>query len=320
MSSARGQSSRFLLAATGLATLAVYALFALLAYRGLQVLWASRPGPLETAVVTVGLTLVFGYLSYRLGTARIVSALDAVEIPRADAPRLYDRVEAFAADLGVETPTLLVARMDRPNALALGGPRDGAVVLDASLFRLLSAEELVAIVAHELAHLRGRDSLVKTLGYSLVQTATGLAWLAFLPVTLLAVGVARATAGLHGDDPLEVKRRVYAARAAVGSLVAVLFFGLTVFLQAYSRRREYAADDRAADLTGDPLALARGLARIHSVTTPGGALSPLLIDGDEEGGLSRLLATHPPMRERIGRLRRRAAESGVDEGRRVEVR
>jgi heat shock protein HtpX len=131
-------------------------------------------------------------------------------------------------------------------------------VIDGSLFRLLTAAELEAIVAHELSHLKGRDSLVKTLGYSLVRTATGLVWFVFLPVALLVGGVARAVALLRDDDPVAVRRRIRTADAMVTGMVVVCLFLLTAVVQAYSRRREYAADDRAARAT-DPLALARAL-------------------------------------------------------------
>nr|WP_283102274.1 M48 family metalloprotease [Haloplanus sp. XH21] len=284
----------------------VYAALAFVTYRALLLLWAQRPATLTTAVVVVGLAVVFGYASYRVGTARLRFALDAVELPRRAAPRLHRRVDDLAERLGVESPRLLVASMNQPNALALGGARDGDVVLDRSLFRLLTAPELEAIVAHELAHLQRWDSLVKTLGYSLVRILTGLVWLVLLPVALLVVGVARALALARGGDPGTVHRAARVADAAVTSLVVVCLFGLLAVVQAYSRHREFAADGTAARLTGRPLALASALEKINRATTPGGLLSRLVIHGEEERLGTDLLASHPPMTARIERLRERA--------------
>jgi len=307
----RRPGSSLLFAAAAVVTLSVYVTLAFATYRALLFLWAQRPDPVTTVVVVVGLALGMGYASYRIGTARIRYALDAVELPPGEMPGLYRRIDALSARVGVETPRLMIASLPGPNALALGGARDGDVVIDGSLFRLLTAAELEAIIAHELAHLKGRDSLVKTLGYSLVRTATGLVWFVLLPVALLVGGVARAVALLRDDDPVAVRRTIRTADVAVTGLVAVCLFLLTAVVQAYSRRREYAADERAARLT-DPLALARALEKIERATTPGGLLSTLVIHGDEEGPLTDLLASHPPMAERIERLRRTATERRRD--------
>jgi heat shock protein HtpX len=300
--------SALLAVAAATVTLFVYASVAFLTYYGLLVLWARRPDPTTSVLVVVGLATAFGYASYRLGTARIRATIDAVELPRREMPALYRRVDDLADRLGVEPPRLFVGSMGQPNALALGGPRDGDVVLDRSLFRLLSTPELEAIVAHELAHLKGRDSLVKTLGYSFVRTLAGLVWLAVLPVALLVGGLARAVALLRREDPVAVRRRVAAVGAAVTGLVVVCLFALTAVVQAYSRHREYAADETAARLTGSPLALARALEKIDRAATPGGLLATLVVHGDEEGPVTNLLASHPPMAERVERLRRRAGD------------
>jgi len=303
----RRLGSSLLFAVVAAVTLFVYVTLAFFTYWALLVLWSQRPDPVTTVVVVVALTLGMGYASYRIGTARLRYVLDAVELPRREMPELYRRVDALADRVGVETPRLMVASLPGPNALALGGARDGDVVIDGSLFRLLTAAELEAIIAHELAHLKRRDSLVKTLGYSLVRTVTGVVWFVLLPVALLVGGVARALALFRGDGPAELRRTARTADAAVTSLVVVCLFLLTAVVQAYSRHREYAADGQAARVT-EPLALARALEKIERATTPGGLLSTLVIHGDEEGPVTDLLASHPPMTERIERLRRQAGE------------
>jgi heat shock protein HtpX len=304
------------MAVAGVVVLVLYATGAFVVYRGLLLLWARRPDPLTTVAVVLGLSLALGYASYRGGLVALRRELDPTPIPRKRAPELYRRVEAMATEMGMAPPTLAVGRMGAPNALALGGPRDGLVVVDPSLFRLLSDPELEAILAHELAHLQNRDGLVKTLGSSVVRMVTGLATVALLPLVILVVGVARALAYLRGDPPREITAAAMRAHAAATTGVVVLLFVFTLALRAYSRRRELAADDRAVEVTGHPVALARALARIdRAARPPDGLLSDLVVHGDEEGTLTRLLATHPPMETRIERLTERSDRSVEVSGR-----
>lgn len=296
---------------TGVTILLVYGAAAVLAYRGLAFLWAHRPDPATTILALIAGALAFGYLGYQIGTARILHRLGAEELPRSRAPELYRLIDELAAEVGIEPPRVLVAQMEAPNALALGGP-GGDLVLDARLFRLLSARELRAILAHEFAHLENRDGLVQTLGYALIQTVAGLLLVALLPLVLLASGIARAVGYVRGQSPASIQRASALAGAAVTSIAVLLLFAFTLALRAYSRRRELAADDRAVELTGDPAALASALATIEQAATPSGPLSSLYIHGDEEGTLTRLLATHPPMSERVERLRNRARGAYTD--------
>lgn len=293
------------------AILLLYGAATVATYRVLLQLWRARPDPTTTLLAGLIGVHVFGYVSYLLGTAQILRAVDAEPIPRARAPELYRLVEGLAGDVGIDPPQILVAYMDAPNALALGGPRDGEVILDARLFRVLSAQELRGILAHELAHLERRDGLIQTLGYALVQTVAGLLFLALLPLIMLASGAARGVGYLRGKSPADIRRASTVARTAVTALAVVLLFVFTIVLRAYARRREL-ADDRAVELTGDPGALASALATIQRAATPSGPLSSLYIHGDEEGTLTRLLAIHPPMQDRVERLRDRANGRNAD--------
>jgi heat shock protein HtpX len=298
---------RILTALTGIGLLFAYALVALVGYGVLVSLVERPPDPRRIAAYFVVVTLIVGYLSYRLGTAGLLRDLNGVEVEPGDAPRLYARLDAVRSSFDVGDVTLYAARMGEPNALAVGTARGGAVVVDVGLFRLLSAAELEAIIAHELAHLEHRDGLIQTLGYTMVRTLGGICYLALLPLGLLVGGVVRASARLRGERPRPLAVHVATVQWRVAQTVVVLLFALTLALRAHSRRREYAADDRAVEATGDPVALARALVKIQRAATPGwGIRSPLYVHGDEDGILSRLLATHPPMAERIERLVDRA--------------
>jgi heat shock protein HtpX len=283
--------------------LAVYVLAGLVVYDGARIVWQNRPDPLVVVAVVGATALLTGYTSYRLGTAHLLAVLDVEELSRERAPGLHRRVAELADATGIDPPDVAVSRLGVPNALALGGRRGGVVVLDASLFAVLSAAELEAVFAHELAHLAARDTLVKTLGYAVVDTVGGLLAVVLVPAVVVAGGISRAVAHISGGTPADADRTAARGRAAVGSLAVVLLFALTLVLRAHSRRREYAADKRAAAMTGRPLALARALERISRESTPSGPLARFYIHGDDEGTLSRLFATHPPMDDRIERLR-----------------
>ncbi|WP_435197031.1 M48 family metallopeptidase [Natronomonas sp. EA1] len=308
-------ATRVLLGLVGAVMLLFYLGLGYLGYRVFATLWAGRPDLTTTVAVLLLTTLFLGYLSYQFGTARLLSELGATEIPRERAPELYRLVDSLADRMDTPAPRLFVASMDAPNALAVGGSREGDIVLDGRLFRLLDAEEIEVLLAHELAHLESHDGFIQTLGYSLAQTVGGLLTLLLLPIAVVVAGVARALAYLRGDPP-GVRAAAARVHALVGSVVVLLMVAFTLLLRAHSRRREYLADDRAVEVTGNPGALADALRKIERAASPDwGVLSPLYIHGDEQGLMTRLLATHPPMDERVARLRKR-----VPQPQRIEIR
>jgi len=310
---------RALMAVVGVATLAVYFGVAYLAYLLVATVWQLRPSLWLVALYLVGLTLLFTYVSYQVGTARILQQLRVRSLAPEQAPGFHRRIAALAEEMEVAHPEVLVAAMEHPNALALGGAVGrGTVVLDRHLFRLLTADELVAIVAHELAHIERRDSVVQTLGYSVLRTLSGVVFLLLAPLLLLATGLARGLAWIGGRPETWAETLPGKVGRLIGGGVAVVFFALTLALLAHSRRREFAADDRAAAVTGDPLALARALRKIERASgSPLDLLTPLYTTGEDEQRLLRWLSTHPETDERVERLRERAAESRA--GRRIPV-
>ena len=299
---------RLLLGVLGLAMLAVYLAAGVVGYRLLRALWAQRPPTVVIVATVLGTAVVFGAVSYWTGTARLKRSLDAVPLPRSRAPALYRRYDRLTDRMRTGEPALLVARLPVPNAFAVGGP-GGAIVVDRRLFALLSPDEMEALLAHELAHFERRDALVQTLGYSLTQSLVGLVGIVLFPVVLLTGGIARGVALLRGDP--ESWSQSWFGRTHRGALgaVALVGFAVTLLVLSYSRRREWAADDRAATVTGKPLALARALRKIARAANPDlGPLTPLYVHGTEENPLSRLLSTHPPMDARIERLERLAGK------------
>ncbi|SEO89115.1 heat shock protein HtpX [Halorientalis persicus] len=306
---------RALMAGVGLSLLAGYGLAAWAVYSVLVWVWASRPPLGTTVAIVAATTLVLGYLSYQYGTSQLLASVDAADLPRERAPELYRRADRLAAEMRIETPRLLVADMAVPNALALGSPADGTVVLDRALFRLLSTAELEGILAHEFAHLESRDSLIQTLAYSGLRTLVGIVTVLLSPALLFLTGLARGVAWIRGRPTRWAEGTIGQFRLLIGNGVVVLLFVFTLAIRAHSRRRELAADDRAVSVTGDPMALARALAKIDRVRDPNWSLlSPLYTRGDEDGTLGQVLSTHPAIDERIERLRERARASDPRQG------
>ncbi|AUG46243.1 heat-shock protein HtpX [Haloarcula taiwanensis] len=296
---------RLLVGIVGLVSLLVYLMAAYVGYVLLLPVWNSRPSPLLAALVILGTAIVLGILNYWAATAQLKRSLDAVELSRTRAPELHRRLDGLVDQMDVDTPTLLLAELPVPNAFAIGGGA-GAIVLDRRLFQLLSPAEFEALLGHELAHLETRDALVQTVAYSLVQTLVGLVGLVLFPIVVLVGGVARSLALVRGDPSSWSRSWLGRTQRYSLQVVAGLGFAVTLLILSYSRRRELAADDRAVEVTGNPVGLARALVKIEQASKPDpGLLRQLYVHGETDSNLSRLLSTHPPMDERIQRLQER---------------
>ncbi|WP_211290179.1 M48 family metallopeptidase [Natrinema ejinorense] len=291
------------MAVVGFVLLAWYLALAAVSYWALSVLRETAPGPVGTLALIVTVAVVVGVLSYRFGTSQLLSSVEAVELPRSHAPDFFRRLDRLESRMSVDSPTVLLARLPMPNAFALGTARSGTIVLDRSLFRLLSPDELEALVAHELAHLEGYDAFVQTLAYSVFRTVAGLAFLVLAPLLLPIAGIARAIAWARGE-PESWSRTVFGRLlGTIEAGVVVCLLVVTLAVRAHSRRREYAADDRAVAVTGRPVALARALRRIQRAVEPSRQLlSPLYVHTEDEDAWTRLLSTHPSTDDRIERL------------------
>lgn len=289
---------RLALVVVGLGVFATYVLGAVGLY--LLLSWLVRGAALGTTVgVLLAAVAVVGYLNYRVGPARLVAGLDARKLPRARAPDVHRRLERLAEEMGVDVPPLLVADLGMPNALSVGGPRRSVLVVDRRLLNVLTVDELEGILAHELAHIRGYDTFVQTMAITLVRVLSGIVGLLLLPLILLAHGVDRGLAwGLGRPTREELLGRW--VRPGVQAFVALLLSVLVLALFAYSRTREFAADERAAEATGKPQALVRALRKIQRASEAMRGLRSLLYTHSETG--SRMLSTHPPIEERIQRL------------------
>jgi heat shock protein HtpX len=217
--------------------------------------------------------------------ARVVSVQDA--------PGLHALVERLAIQADVPMPRLAISDLPMPNAFAMGrSPKHATVCVTAGLLQLLERNELEAVLAHEIGHVKNRDVALMTM-------ASFFASLAALVAQVAAFG------GLGGRD------RDSGPGLAVILLVSIGVYVVSYFLMlALSRYREFAADRSAALFTGRPSALASALRRIEASPAPADLREVssmqafFIVPPRAASALSRLFATHPPTEERIARLAR----------------
>ncbi len=231
-------------------------------------------------------SLAFVGVQYKIGKWAALRSVGAEEMPEERFADVHRRVERLSDDMDIDKPRLMVARMGVPNAFAVGRKGAGTVVVSEELLRLLDADELEGVLAHELAHIRNRDVVMMVLGQGVASIVAIVAQWAVL---------------LTGDNDLAD----FFLAMVVGQLTQLL---VMVFVFAISRYREYVADRDAADLVGGGEPLASALEKISRGSERAGdseidsEVSALCIFGDGTG-LARLFASHPPVEKRIERLR-----------------
>ena len=232
----------------------------------------------------------------------------ARQIGRADAPEFYGIVERLAANAGLPMPKVFIMEGEQPNAFATGrNPENAAVAATTGLLRLLSHEEIAGVMAHELAHVKNRDTLTMTITATLAGAIGMLANFAmfFRP------------GGNDNRGP-----------GMIGSIAIMILAPLAAMLvqMAISRSREYEADRMGAEIAGQPLWLASALDKLHRGTAipnyeaeRNPATAHLFIVNPLSGqGADNLFSTHPSMANRIARLQ--AMADGGDAAPRRRVR
>jgi heat shock protein HtpX len=257
-------------------------------------------------VLGVGVAVLWS--QYAVGRRVAVAAAGARDLPSDRFPGLHRRTAELADAFGVDPPRLMIADLGAPNAFAVGRRGSSTVVLGTDLFSLLTPAELEAVLAHELAHVRNRDSVLMTAVTSVRKLVTGVvAWVAIVAVTLVAAGV-ETVARLRDPPGTDIDWNRVATVWVVGASSLALVAVLSVST-ALSRYREFAADEAAVEVLGRPDALIRALRKIERAgTPPEWALGPLTTHDREEEPVWDRLSTHPDMDERVDRLRAMAAD------------
>lgn len=277
---------------------------------------------MRTFVLLAGMTALFMVVGYFIGgTSGMLLALafaaatnifaywnsdkmvlrmqNAVPVERSQAPELYDMVDVLSKRAGLPTPAVYVIQSDQPNAFATGrDPQNAAVAVSSGLLRQLDTREVAGVVAHELAHIKNRDTLTMTITATLAGAISALAQFG------LFFG-----GGNNRENPL----------GGVGALLMVFLAPLAAMVvqMAVSRTREYEADADGAAISGDPLALASALNKIATLAgrqvnvaaERNPAMAHMYIINPLSGQrMDNLFSTHPDTGNRIAALQKLAGE------------
>jgi heat shock protein HtpX len=256
---------------------------------GLLVVLGFALGGANTALLFLGISLVFNLAMYWFSDKIALASARAKPISEQEAPGLYQMVRELTTRADLPMPRLYMIPSDQPNAFATGrSPKHSAVAVTQGITKLLSEDELRGVISHELAHIQNRDILTQSVAAAIGGAITYIAYM------LLWFG---------GDDESPL--------GLIGSLALVLLAPLaaTLIQLAISRQREYSADATGAQISGSPESLASALLRLEE----GAKAIPMQVNQATEplyivkpfsgGGFAKLFSTHPPIEERVRRLR-----------------
>ena len=245
------------------------------------------PVGLVIALVAAGVLNFFAFWSSDKVALRMANAK---EVSLKDQPRLHATVEEVAAQAGVPKPKVYMIESDTPNAFATGrNPAHAAIAVTTGIMNLLTERELRGVLGHELGHVKNRDILTSSIVATLAGAISMIAWMSLF----------------------------FRGRGGYGALIGLAVFILApltagLIQAAISRTREFQADVTGAEVTHDPEALASALEKLHQgVARRPMEASPMaqstahlyIVHPFAGGGIGRLFSTHPPMEERVKRLR-----------------
>ena len=262
----------------------------------LLILVGNAVGGKNGAVFAFVVAAAMNFVAYWFSDKIVLRMYAAREVSQADAPELHGMVRELALRAGLPMPKVYIMENDTPNAFATGrNPEHAAVAVTTGITRILSRDELMGVIGHELSHVRNRDILIG----SIAATFAGA-------ISMLA-SMARWGAIFGGGRDDE-------EGGGGGNILVVFLFSMVASVaamliqMAISRSREYLADEGGAHLVGEPRFLAsaleklhRGVAQVPMDANPATAhmfiVSPL-----HGGGVLNLFSTHPPIEKRIERL------------------
>ena len=275
----------------------------------LFVLMGNLIGGTVGMIVAFGLALLMNAGAYWFSDRMALTMAGAREISFAEAPELHRLIERLALYAGMPKPRVYLIETPMPNAFATGrDPEHGAIAVTTGLVNTLHTDELAGVLAHELAHIKNRDTLIATVVATIAGAITMIANLGQFALLFGGLGQSdEDEAGAGGPAGL------------IGGLLMIVLapIAATLIQLAISRTREYEADARGARILGDPLALANALKKIEVVTqyrplavNPASA-HQFTVQPFSGGGWLSLFSTHPSTADRVARLRAMAASSTV---------
>ncbi len=248
-------------------------------------------GGVGGAMIAFVIALAMNAWSFWNSDKAVLRMQGARPVTRADEPELVGMVEDLSKKGNLPTPAVYIMDTSQPNAFATGrDPDNAAVAVTRGLMNTCSRDELAGVIAHELAHIKNRDTLIMTV------TATIAGAIGFLTQFGMFFGRGR-------DNPLGM----------IGTLLVMFLAPVAAMLvqMAISRTREFAADKMGAEICGHPEWLASALELIdrqaRGMPNPRAQENPaaahlFIINPLRSGGFSGLFRTHPPTSERVQRL------------------
>jgi heat shock protein HtpX len=258
----------------------------------LVLLWAGNAFGGQSGM-TIALILALGMnaFSYWFSDKIVLKMYRAQEVSKAEAPELYEMVRRLARKADLPMPRLYIINQPQPNAFATGrNPDHAAVAVTTGIMRMLSADELEGVVAHELAHVKHRDILIGTVAATI---AGAISYLAHIAQWAMIFG------GRDDDDGNPLVAIVMMIVAPIAAMLIQM---------AISRSREYAADAGGAKIEGNPRHLASALRKLQSASqqipmkAEPATAHMFIVNPLSGGGFAKWFSTHPPMEERIARL------------------
>jgi len=270
----------------------------LLAVLTALIIWIGKMiGGQQGMVIAFIIALVMNIGSYWFSDKIVLAMYHAEPIEEQQNPQLYSIVRQLAAEAQLPMPRVYMIPQDTPNAFATGrNPEHAVVAVTEGIMRILTAEELKGVLAHELGHVRNRDILVS----SIAATLAG--------VVMILANMAQWAAMFGGFRGSDNENR---GGGILGLIVTAILapIAATLIQLAISRSREYLADETGAHLAHNPEALARALEklamaseRIPMDANPSTA-HMFIVNPLSGKTLANLFSTHPPIEERIRRLR-----------------
>ena len=260
--------------------------------------WAT--GTTQGALIGLIFAAVTSFGSWFYSDKAALAAYKAQPISRAQAPELYDMVADLAKKADLPMPKVALVPTQTPNAFATGrDPNHAAVAVTQGIMQILDRDELAGVIAHELTHIKNRDTLTQAVAGTLGGAVTFLG-------RMLSFGA------MYGP----VSRDSRQGGNPIGVLILVVLapISATIIQMAISRTREFSADRGAAEITGNPMALASALQKLESIgkqvpMNGNPAFEPVLIMNPfSGGGLQSLFRTHPPTEARVAKLRELAQQ------------
>lgn len=271
-------------------------------------LWAgSLMGGQQGLTMALMMALVMNFGAWWFSDKMVLAQYRAREVDESSAPDFYRIVRDLATRAQLPMPKVYVADIQQPNAFATGrNPKNAAVCATSGLLNMMTNDELAGVMAHELAHVKNRDTLTMTVAATI---AGALGFMGNMGMRMGAMGNAGSS-----QDPR-------ARSGALGALVVMLVgpIAASIVQFAISRTREYEADRIGASISGNPKALASALQKLGSavarIPMPSAEANPatahvFIANPLRLGGLRALFSTHPPMEERIRRLEQMTVAPG----------